>query len=86
MSLFEASEKATKPAEFANEARVVFKRGVACWASRHALFDFSPADIHCRNEPFLAEKQAVLPSSLGKIAFLARFIGLQPAHYQPKAF
>jgi len=86
LSLSEASEKATKRAEFANEARVVFKRGVACWASRHASFDFSPAEIHCRNEPILSEKQAVLASSLGKKAFSARFLGLQPTHYQPKAF
>ena len=27
-----------------------------------------------------------LPSSLGKKAFFGRFLGLQPAHYQPKAF
>ena len=86
LSLSEASRKATKRAEIANEARVVFKRGTPCWASRRALFDFSPAKIHCQNEPILAEKRTVLPSSLGKKAFSARFLGLQPAHYQPKAF
>ena len=86
LSLFEAAENAEKRAEIAVAAWGDFQRRVRGWSSSRAAFDFPPAEIHCRNVPKLAEKQVVLQSLHGKIAFFARIFGLQPVQYQPKAF
>lgn len=71
LSVFEVAKKAAKRGKIVIVAWNDFKLHMGKIQTTRVKFDFLPAEIHHRNEPNLAKKQAVLSSLHGKIAIFA---------------